>query len=81
MNDKLVLHLGYSHVIEFVPHPEVQVVCVGLTKIQFSSADKQLVGEMAATVRRFRSVEPYKGKGIRYVDEKVRLKVGKKVTK
>ena len=49
------------------------------TKIAVEGADKQMVGEVAATLRRFRKPEPYKGKGIRYVDEQITLKEGKSV--
>ena len=48
-------------------------------KILVEGADKQLVGETAATIRRFRKPEPYKGKGVRYVDERITLKEGKSV--
>ena len=76
---KLTLSLGYSHTIEF-PVPEgITVTVTPENKIIVEGADKQLVGETAAQIRRFRKPEPYKGKGIRYVDERIVLKEGKSV--
>ena len=76
---KLTLSLGYSHTIEF-PVPEgITLTVTPENKIIVEGADKQLVGETAAEIRRFRSPEPYKGKGIRYVDERIVLKEGKSV--
>jgi len=73
----LNLQLGYSHPIRF-PLPEgIEVKVEKQTQIVVSGCDKQLVGEVAAKIRRFRPPEPYKGKGIRYVDEQVKRKVGK----
>ena len=75
---KLVFSLGYSHPVEFdLPSGiDAQVGEKGLL-FSISGADKDLVGQTAATIRGFRPPEPYKGKGIRYVDEKVRRKAGK----
>lgn len=75
---KLVLNLGYSHPIEFSVPDAVKVVVEG-PKISIEGADKQAVGEVAAEIRRFRPPEPYKGKGIRYSDERIILKEGKSV--
>ena len=76
---KLTLSLGYSHSIEF-PVPEgITLTVTPENKIIVEGADKQLVGETAAEIRRFRPPEPYKGKGIRYVDERIVLKEGKSV--
>lgn len=75
---KLVLNLGYSHPIEFSVPDTVKVVVEG-PKITIEGADKQAVGEVAAEIRRFRPPEPYKGKGIRYSDERIILKEGKSV--
>jgi len=75
---KLVLNLGYSHAIEFLVPDSVKVAVEGL-KIMIEGADKQAVGEVAAEIRRFRPPEPYKGKGIRYSDERIILKEGKSV--
>ena len=75
---KLVLNLGFSHTIEFNV-PEGVKVTVDGAKITVEGADKQAVGEAAAEIRRFRPPEPYKGKGIRYADERIILKEGKSV--
>lgn len=77
---KLTLNLGYSHPVEYEV-PKGIKVSVAENKIIVEGADKQLVGEVAATIRRFRPPEPYKGKGIRYVDEHVAIKEGKSVGK
>ena len=76
---KLVLNLGYSHTIEHQIPEGIKVTVTDGTKILVEGADKQLVGETAAEIRRYRSPEPYKGKGIRYVDERIVLKEGKSV--
>ena len=75
---KLVLNLGYSHTIEYMIPDTVKVAVEG-AKITVEGADKQAVGEIAAEIRRFRPPEPYKGKGIRYSDERIILKEGKSV--
>ena len=75
---KLVLNLGYSHTIEYAIPESVKVAVEG-AKITVEGADKQAVGEVAAEIRRFRPPEPYKGKGIRYSDERIILKEGKSV--
>lgn len=72
----LMLNLGYSHPIQY-PIPESIEIEVDRNLIHVSGPDKQLVGQVAANIRDFRPVEPYKGKGIRYVGEYVRKKVGK----
>lgn len=80
----LELNVGYSHAIIFELPKEVSVVVEQEKRknafITLKSFDKQLVGQVAAKVRSFRKPEPYKGKGIRYVDEYVRKKVGKAAT-
>ncbi len=76
---KLVLNLGYSHPIEFTVPEGIKLTVTDGTKISIEGADKQLVGETAATIRRYRKPEPYKGKGIRYADEQITLKEGKSV--
>lgn len=74
----LVLQLGYSHEVRY-PVPEgIQVECPDLTHIHVRGADRQKVGQVASEIRGFRPVEPYKGKGIRYDNEYVRRKEGKK---
>ena len=74
---KLVLNLGYSHVCEFEVPKEIKLTVTPENKMIIEGIDKQLVGETAAQIRRFRPPEPYKGKGIRYVDERIILKEGK----
>lgn len=74
----LNLQLGYSHDINY-PIPEgLKVVCEKPTSISISGADRQLVGQFAAEVRAMRGPEPYKGKGVRYSDEQIIRKEGKK---
>ena len=73
----LVLTLGFSHPVE-MPIPEkIDVTMNGTTSLKISGADKQAVGQFAADVRKLRPPEPYKGKGIRYENERIRRKVGK----
>ena len=76
---KLVLNLGYSHTIEYDIPEGLTVSVVEGNKIVVEGADKQMVGQAAATIRSYRKPEPYKGKGIRYVDEQITLKEGKTV--
>ena len=75
----LNLSLGYSHPIAFAIPAGIKVTVTPENKIMVEGCDKQLVGETAAQIRRFRKPEPYKGKGIRYVDERIVLKEGKSV--
>jgi large subunit ribosomal protein L6 len=72
----LVLQVGYSHPV-LVPAPAGISFSVQANAITVSGADKQLVGEIAAQVRRVRPPEPYKGKGIKYAEEVIRRKAGK----
>ena len=74
--DKLVLRLGFSHPVEVTPLPGVSLAVEG-NRIKVSGIDKETVGEMAARIRRIRPPDAYKGKGIRYAGEIVRLKPGK----
>jgi len=74
----LDLSLGYSHPINYQIPEGIQINVEG-NKITITGADKQQVGEAAATIRRYRKPEPYKGKGVRYVDEHIVLKEGKTV--
>ena len=76
-NKKLILSLGFSHPVEYVWQEGITVEAPDTTTIRISGCDKQKVGETAAEIRRFRKPEPYKGKGIRYKGEVVRLKAGK----
>jgi len=74
----LNLSLGFSHPIDY-PMPEgVQIATPSPTEIVVSGADKQLVGQAASEIRGFRPPEPYKGKGVRYADERVLRKEAKK---
>lgn len=73
----LVLNVGYSHPVEIVPEPGIELTVDKNNKITVSGIDKQRVGEVAANIRSVRSPEPYKGKGIRYEGEHVRRKEGK----
>ncbi|MEZ4520911.1 MAG: 50S ribosomal protein L6 [Thermomicrobiales bacterium] len=73
----LILNVGYSHPVRMEPEEGIEFAVEGNTQITVSGVDKQLVGEMAARIRRVRPPEPYKGKGIRYAGEYVRQKAGK----
>lgn len=75
---KLVLNVGFSHQV-FIPIPDDLTITVEENRINVQGTDKQHVGEMAAVIRRVRPPEPYKGKGIHYVGEKIRRKAGKSV--
>lgn len=78
---KLDLAVGFSHNIVMDLAPEVKVEAIAEKgknpRIKLTSFDKQLVGQVAAKIRSFRTPEPYKGKGIRFVGEQVRRKAGK----
>jgi large subunit ribosomal protein L6 len=74
---KLVINVGFSHPVEFTPPPGIQFEVEGQNIIRVKGIDKYLVGDVAATIRRVRPPEPYKGKGIRYRGEIVRRKAGK----
>jgi len=77
VGDKLVLRIGYSNQVEVTPLPGVSLGVEGATRIKVSGIDKEAVGEMAAEIRAIRPPDAYKGKGIRYLGELVRLKAGK----
>lgn len=83
VGNDLVIQVGYSHPVQVQPPAGITLSVDGVdaatkaTKISVSGIDKQLVGEVAASIRRVRKPEPYKGKGIRYAGEKVRRKAGK----
>ena len=74
---QLEFQLGYSHPIIFDAPEGITFSVEGPTKLGVSGIDKQLVGEVAANIRKLRKPEPYKGKGVRYSGEYVRRKVGK----
>ncbi len=73
----LEFQLGYSHSITFEAPEGITFTTDGPTKLGVAGIDKQLVGEVAANIRKLRKPEPYKGKGVRYADEQIRRKVGK----
>jgi large subunit ribosomal protein L6 len=73
----LVLSVGYAHTVTVAIPSDVTVQMEGTSKIHVSGSDKQAVGEFAAQVRKIRKPEPYKGKGIRYEGEAVKIKPGK----
>jgi large subunit ribosomal protein L6 len=74
----LNLQLGYSHDIKYAIPEDIEVKCENPTSIEITGADRQRVGQIAAEIRAFRKPEPYKGKGIRYDDETILRKEGKK---
>ncbi len=74
----LNLQLGYSHDIKYAIPSDIEVKCATPTQISISGANRQRVGQIAAEIRAFRKPEPYKGKGIRYDDERIIRKEGKK---
>ncbi|HYT28388.1 MAG TPA: 50S ribosomal protein L6 [Ktedonobacteraceae bacterium] len=83
VGENLVIQVGYSHPVEVRPPQGISFSIDGVdpatkaTRLSVSGIDKQLVGEMAAQIRRVRKPEPYKGKGIRYAGEAIRRKAGK----
>lgn len=79
--NNLVVTAGYSHPVEVSIPDGIKLEVPSNTELFVRGADKQLVGEFAANVRKIRQPEPYKGKGIRYTDEHIIRKVGKKAAK
>jgi large subunit ribosomal protein L6 len=77
----LVLSLGYSHPIHFALPENVTATVDKQNRITIEGCDKQRVGETAAKIRAFRPPEPYKGKGIKFAEERIRRKVGKTAAK
>ncbi len=75
--DKLVIRVGFSHSVEVSPLPGISLAVEGANRIKVMGIDKEVVGEMAAEIRAIRPPDAYKGKGIRYAGELVRLKAGK----
>ena len=73
----LELSLGFSHPVVVEAPDGIEFVVPQPTRIEVHGIDKQLVGQVAANIRAWRKPEPYKGKGVRYVDERVRRKAGK----
>jgi len=76
---KIVLHLGHSHPIDYIAPEGIEFSVDEKKKniLTISGIDKQLVGEVAAKIRSYRPPEPYKGKGVKYIDEHIRRKAGK----
>jgi large subunit ribosomal protein L6 len=74
---QLEFQLGYSHPITFNAPEGITFTVDGPTRLGVQGIDKQLVGEVAANIRKLRKPEPYKGKGVRYAGEHIRRKVGK----
>jgi large subunit ribosomal protein L6 len=73
---KLTLNLGYSHPIDYIA-PQGITISVEKNIVTVSGIDKQLVGQVSAEIRAYRKPEPYKGKGVKYVTERIRRKAGK----
>jgi len=76
-NNAIQFTLGYSHPIIFQLPPGIQAKVERQTMVTLEGIDKQLLGEVAAGIRRLRPPEPYKGKGVKYAEEKIRKKAGK----
>ena len=74
----LQLQVGLSHDVQYPIPPGITIVCEKPTMISMTGIDKQLVGQVAAEIRGYRPPEPYKGKGVKYADERIRRKEGKK---
>lgn len=73
----VILQVGFSHPVQVEPPEGVSLAVEGTNRITVSGIDKELVGEIAARIRRVRPPEPYKGKGIKFAGEQIRRKVGK----
>ncbi len=74
----LVLNLGFSHEVRYPVPPGIKITCEKPTSIKVEGIDKRLVGQVAAEIRALRPPEPYKGKGVKYEDETILRKEGKK---
>lgn len=77
VGDNLVFLVGYSHPVQVNPPKGISFAVEGTNRLTVNGIDKHLVGQVAANIRSIRKPEPYKGKGIRYQGEKVRMKAGK----
>jgi large subunit ribosomal protein L6 len=75
--NKVSLQIGFSHAVEFTPAAGVEIVVEGTNRIKIIGTNKEVVGETAAQIRALRPVDSYKGKGVKYAGEKLRLKPGK----
>lgn len=76
--DFLELNLGFSHVVKYFPKKGIKIKCSSNTELSIFGIDKQLVGQTAAEIRFLKPPEPYKGKGIRYFNEVIKIKDSKK---
>jgi len=77
-NNQMTLNLGYSHPINYAIPKDISIEAPTQTEIVIRGIDKQKVGQIASEIRSFRRPEPYKGKGVRYSDENIKLKEAKK---
>jgi large subunit ribosomal protein L6 len=75
--DKLSLQVGFSHAVDFSLPPGIDIVIEGTNRIRVIGNDKEIVGETAARIRAIRPADSYKGKGVKYAGEVLRLKPGK----
>ena len=75
--EKVILNVGYSHPVEVIAAPGINLAVEGTNKIKISGIDKEAVGQMAAKVKAIKPHDAYKGKGLRYTGEKIKLKAGK----
>jgi large subunit ribosomal protein L6 len=75
--DKLLLQVGYANAVDFLPPSGINVSVEGTNRIRVTGIDKEAVGETAAKIRKIRPPDSYKGKGIKYEGERLRLKPGK----
>ena len=75
--DKLSLQIGFSHPVDFSPPAGIEIAVDGTNRVRIIGIDKELVGETAAQIRAIRPVDSYKGKGVKYAGERLRLKPGK----
>ena len=76
--NKLIMNMGFSHTVEFEDRGDIKIEAPSQNSIIVTGPDKEAVGQLAAEIRMVRPPEPYKGKGIRYKDEHIRRKEGKK---
>ena len=75
--NKLIMNMGFSHTVEFEDRGDTKIDAPSQTSIIISGPDKEAVGQLAAEIRKVRPPEPYKGKGIKYIDERIIRKEGK----
>ena len=77
VGENLIFQVGFSHPVQVNPPQGISFTVDGTTKLSVTGIDKHMVGQVAADIRSIRKPEPYKGKGIRYSGERVRMKAGK----